>query len=538
MKTSRFAALILCFIMLFLSACEAKSSTSSLPTPSASDVQNNGTKQFSLLYFSGDSVNPYTSTTLINRQLSSLLYDPLVRLTPDFQPEYVLAESLETAGKNCTVTIKDTLFSDGSSVTAEDVVYSYDLAKNSTTSYATELGEITSFKADGEKTVLITASKADPYIANILCFPIIKKDSDTLTDQNKIVLPPIGSGRYVPDFENLKLNANSSHVLGAPAVSVINLINTPDKAVADYNLENGNVSIFSTDLSDGVIPPAVGTASTFSLNRLVYLGVNMNDSNLKDENLRYALSAVIDRNAVCSNAYYSYAKPAEGIFDPVWEDANGLQNISSSADTQFIVAYLENLGYNSKDEEGFAVNSKGKRLSFTLVYYKGNERRAQAASMIAEQLSTVGIEIVSKELDWDDYVSALENGRFDLYVAEVKLLNNMDITELVTPGASLAYGIPKPKEPDETDGTGDKTESAAENTETDAATEQVFRTSAAVEGFYGEELSLIDIINAFNAEMPLIPICHPLGLTVCDPKINVNNVSSANDAYFGISNIR
>lgn len=534
MKLTRVLAMALALCFLFLTACTKKDNTSSVPSPLISDVQNNQSKQFSLLYFSGDSINPYVATTLINRQLSLLLYDPLVRLTPDFQPEYVLAKTIETAGKETVVNIKSALFSDGSAVTAEDVVYSYNLAKASDTSYATELSDIVSFKADGETKIIITSKKADPYIANILTFPIFKKDSDKLTDQNKIVLPPIGSGRYVPDFENLKLTANNGHILGAPSIPTIYLINTPDSAVANYNLENGNVSIYSTDMSDGVVPAFTGTHYSFSLNNVIYLGLNLNNARLKDESFRYALSAAIDRSLVCNNAYYGYATPASGIFPSVWEDAKGMQSLPSYADTEIMVAYLEDLGYNSKDEEGFVVNSKGKRLSLSLVYYEGNERRAAASKIIAEQLRAVGIDITLKPQPWNEYVSSLKNGWFDLYIAEVKLKGNMDISELVIPGGSLSYGIPKPAAPDTTE---DESQSNTDEPETEVE-EKTWLTASAVKGFYSEKLSLIDIINAFNAEMPIIPICHPLGLTVSDTKLSADNVSSFYDAYFGISNIR
>ena len=532
MKFIKAVAVTLCLCLLFLSGCTKKENTSSVPSPLISDVQNNHQKQFSLLYFTGDSINPYTATTLVNRQLSLLLYDSLVRLSPEFQPEYILAESIETTGKEASVTVKSALFSDGSAVTAEDVVYSYDLAKASDTSYASELSDIVSFKADGDKKIIITSKKADPYIANILTFPIIKKGTDKLTDQNKIVLPPIGSGRYIPDFANLKLNANNNHISGVPSIPTIYLINTPDSEVANYNLESGNVSIFSTDMSDGVVPAFTGTHYTFSLNNVIYLGLNFNNAKLKDESFRYALSAAIDRSNVCDNAYHGYANPANGIYPSVWEDAKGIQSLPSYADTKIIVAYLEELGYNSKDEEGFVVNSKGKRFSLSLVYYDGNERRAAASRIISEQLRAVGIEIILKPQSWNEYVSSLENGWFDLYIAEVKLKGHMDISELVTPGGSLSYGIPKP---DTLDSTEDESQSDTDETETGKET---WLTASAVKDFYNEKLSLIDIINAFNAEMPIIPICHPLGLTVSDTKFSADNISSFYDAYFGISNIR
>ncbi len=529
MKLSKIVCLSLSAIFVILCSCVKPDSSSDTSLPNG--VQNNGNsvKELNLMYCVGDSINPYKAETLINKQLSTLLYDPLVRVNTTFQPEYVLADSIELDGKKCHITLKNVLFSDGTEVTAADVIYSYKLAKSSSTVYASQLAEIVSFKADGNNSVNVTLSKADPYFANLLDFPVIKANSDKLTDQNKIELPPIGCGRYVPDLENFKLYANASHILGCPNIATINLINSPDSEVVKYNLESGNTGIYHSDLSDGIIPPMTGNMNTVSINRLVYLGLNLNKKAFKNESFRYAVSSAIDRALICSNVYYSYATPAAGIFNPVWEDAKGVQNIPQNSNTQIMVAYLEDIGYNSKDNDGFYVNSKGKRLSLTLVYYKGNTRRAECAKLIAKQLKSAGIEIIEKAYGWNDYASALKDGRFDLYLAEVRLLNNMDVSSLLMPGGSLAYGIPY-----NTDNDVNKND---EN-QADSDVESKYSTSLALEGFYSGKLSLIDVVNAFNAEMPLIPICYTLGVTISNTSFTVDNISSVNDAYYGISNIK
>ncbi len=525
--------LIMCLVLLC--SCSAKNNPSQNEEPQPSTSDNRTQKQFGLLYCNGDSINPYLAKTMVNRQLSSLIFDPLVRINNQYKPEYVLAKSIERNEKVCTVTLKNALFSDGSRVTADDVEYSYLLAKESDTYYASALNSIALITVESSDTISITLKKADPYFENLLDFPIIKKGSDKLTDENKIALPPIGSGRYVPDFANLKLYRNQSHILGTPNIAEINLVNAPDNDVAKYNLESGNVSIYSTDLSDGVIPPMSGNLSTISLNRLIFLGLNHNKALFKNEQFRYALSACVDRANLCQNSYFTYATPATGIFNPVFEDAKGVQNISSSSDTEIMVAYLKSIGYNNKDEEGYFVNSKGKRLEFGLVYYNGNSRRAELAKQLANQFKTIGISIVEKPMEWKEYTSSLRNGWFDLYIAEARVPANMDITELVTPGGSLAYGLLEP----ESNTTEDETQQdETQQDETNQETLNHLNTAKAVKGFYNGEYSLTDIINAFNAEMPLIPICYTLGVTVCDTSLTIENVSSASDAYFGISNTK
>lgn len=543
MNIKRMLCAVLALVLAMLCAC-GKGSDGIDNTSSATvsgDTAN--IESLSLLYSMSDSLNPYKSETRLNRQVASLMFDPLVRLDNAFQPQYILAQSIEFNGKVCTVTLKSAVFSDGSAVTADDVVYSMKQALESElTIYKAQLASVKSVKSEGSDTVSITMTKSDPYFANLLDFPIIKSGSDGRKDENNIPLPPIGSGRYIYNTEDKALKANAMCVTGCPSAAVINLINAPDDEVVKYNLEVGNVGIYYTDLSDGVIPPMAGTASAVNLNNLIYLGVRLSDKNLRKAELRYAIAAAIDREAVCNDTYYSYATPASGLFSSVWEDAGSLQNLSRTADLQNVVANLKEIGYNSKNDKGYFTDTDGRPLSFKLIAFNGNERRLRTAELIAAQLESAGFKINLVTLDWEKYVAALSAGDFDLYLAEVKLLNNMDVTELVTSNGTLGYGIPAPAPAEAGNGTapdgdGDSSEPDDDGGNADAPVSYVPLLDSAVSGFYNESLSLVDIINAFNAEMPLIPVCHRTGLTVCSSTLGVTDMSSVSDVFFGITDI-
>ena len=244
-------------------------------TDNISSVQSGSTetteRSLSLLYSSSDSLDPYKAETLLNRQLSLLMYDPLVKLDSKLQPHFCLAKSVELDGKDCIITLNNATFSDGSAVTAEDAVYSLKAAlKAGLTPYPEQLSSIKKYSAEEDGTVKLTLTKADPYFANLLDFPIIKKDSDELKDENNILLPPIGSGRYIFDTEDKLLTANKQHISGAPSVTTVKLVNAPDSEVEKYNLEAGNVSLYYTDLADGIIPPMSGNSCKVNLKPCFY----------------------------------------------------------------------------------------------------------------------------------------------------------------------------------------------------------------------------------------------------------------------------
>ena len=545
-----FAATLAVVLLLSAVGCGSDKTTSDNTSDNIASNNTELVNSLTLLYRADDPLNPYTAKSLLNRRLSTLMYDPLVKVDSEFQPQFVLAKNIEISNKQCVVTLKSAVFSDGSAVTADDVVYSLKLALNSELAFKDQLALVKSYKADGSDKVVITLTKTDPYFANVLDLPIIKQNSDNLKDENKMLLPPIGSGRFVFDTKEMQLNANAMYIGGVPSVKTIRLIDAPDDTVVKYNLEVGNVSAYYSDLSDGVIPPMSGTSSTVNLNNLVYLGLNLENKHLTQPKIRYALSYAIDRLTVCNEAYYSYATPATGVFNVCWDDAGTLQNLPKSKDLQNVVAILEEIGYNNKDNEGFIVDSKGKNISFKLIAYKGNDRRLKAGQLVKQQLEAIGFKITLKELEWDEYTKALVEGNFDIYIAETKLPNNMDVTELLTADGSISYGIPT-VEPTKSESNNQKPDSNisqdSNNTEDDKKdgeseepkepefTSHIPLLEEAIKGFYGEQLSLVDIINAFNAEMPIIPLCHRQGISVCDSRLNAENMSSVSDVYFGIA---
>lgn len=552
----RIISSFLCLVILCLSGCGKNNNTTSTPAPDSGTASSVPTA-LSLFYNAKDSLNPYAVSSEHNHKLQTLLYDPLIKINPAFQPESVIAESVDLKGKTCTVFLKNITFSDGSALTASDIVYSIKLAKASTLNYAEQLANIKTYTATDAKTVSITLNHHDPYFINMLTFPIIKAESEKRTDENKIVLPPIGSGRYVYNRETATLTANPTHINGLAPISTITLVDAPDREVLDFNLESDNVDIYNSDLTDGKMPSMNGTVSATTLNNLVFLGMNLDSTRLKAPEMRYALAYAVDRSQICAKAYHSYALPATGLFSPLWEDAKGVQNLPSTANLQNSIANLEDLGYNNKDNEGYLLNSKGKRVTLSLICNEENDRRIAAAELIKTQFSAIGITVNVKVLPWNDYINALTYGNFDLYIAEVSFFNNMDVSELVTSAGSLSYGIPEiidentVAKPDQPTAGSNATESTA-GTKEDGTADQVPGDAIepedeyiinktlddAVDSFYNGDASIVDVINAFNAEMPIIPICYRSGITVLSTELENNSISSVTDVYYGITNTK
>ena len=363
MKGFKAAAIILSALIL-LCGCRARDeNTSSFSeitgTASSSSV---GRGYLTLLYSSADTFNPYTAATDINRQLCRLLYEPLLKTDNSYNISYSLAQSAEVKGKECTVSLKSRYFSDGTALTAEDVVYSFNLAKKSNTEYAYKLYEALSAAARDSKTVVIKLDRADPYFANVLDFPIIKRNSDKITDSDGVTHPPIGCGRFKLNENSDRLVVNEHDPGKNRAIGEIRLINAPDSEAVGHYVEIGAADMYYSDISDGNILRMSGKKVNINLNHLIYMGVNLSNEQLSLNALRQAISSGLDRKEICRDGYYNNALPANGFFNPAWEAVKSVQNINLQANKEITVENLEEIGYNKLDSAGVRTNGAGKKL--------------------------------------------------------------------------------------------------------------------------------------------------------------------------------
>lgn len=494
------------------------------------------TSPMQLLFCLSDSFNPYQATTGINRELCGLLYDSLIKLDNNFEPIYALAKSAVTDGTTCTVTLRDALFSDGSTVTADDVVYSYKLAKESTTAYADRLYEASSASATNSKTVVFKLTQHDPFFVNLLDFPILKAGSEKLTDADGVVQPPIGSGRYTLSDTLDSLILNDGYYGQKGTVKSIRLINAPDKESVAHYVEIGATDIYFTDISDGKIVRMSGKKIDINLTDLVYIGINESNDLLRNPEIRYAISSALNRQAICQTAYYNNATAASGFFHPDFKATKSLQNIKVDNDLKIAIENLDKIGYNSLDSDGYKTNSAGKRVRLSLLVNSDNASRVAAADMIAKQLKEAGIEITVIKKSYTDYLASLQNGDFGLYLGEIRLTANMDLASLLVPGGSAAFGR-TPYQPEDKEKAPLKSESKneAENSGEADGDETVSVPATAAEiisGFHEGKYSIADVSSVLLTELPAIPVCYRKGLLFYDSDSADLSLASQSDIYF------
>lgn len=544
----RIISLLLIATLFLAVGCKSKNGdTSSDSSNSISETGKATADTIRVLYSSKDSLNPFECVTEQNTILGNLIFEPLVVLKNNYDIEYRLAKSVTVKDKECIITLKDVKFSDGSKVTSEDIVFSFKQAKESKTRYASSLKYATDITAVGSNSVIITLKRKDPYFINLLTFPILKKGSDELKDTDKQELCPIGAGRYYFDNKSETLKINKNYYGKISAIKTVQTVDAPDNESVEQAVKAGMVDFYYTDLSNSTIPKMNGNTADISLTRLVFLGVNPNNHQLSNSLFRQAISAAIDRKSICSSAFFGKATPALGPFPTLWKETGSNMNIEAEKNLKTSAYNIELAGFTKKDKSGYYLLKNNNPITFSLLVNSSNPSRVSAAQKIADNLGGAGIKININAVSDSQYKLMLDKKQYDLYVGEIRFDENMDLGGLVYLNSSYYLGrgsseankdsssVTKEENSNATiSTTSDNSSVDSETTNIAKPGEITLTSSKAYKGYYSGKYSLQDLITAFIAELPVIPVCFKNGLVIYSDRFGNGITPSRSDLFHGI----
>lgn len=186
---------VLC--VLTFTGCQNHESTQETTAASPGETQAQGESKIpsskrpvTLGYYADETLNPFKTEITSNRNAASLLYDSLFILDSSYKPIEAVAEGFLIDGKELTVTLKNPIsFTDGSSLSAEDVIYSFGLARKSPF-FSARLKGFSGAAYGDSRTVIFKMKEENVFAAACLDFPLVKHG----TGENAV---PVGSGRYI-----------------------------------------------------------------------------------------------------------------------------------------------------------------------------------------------------------------------------------------------------------------------------------------------------------------------------------------------------
>lgn len=471
----RYIAFFLAAVMLIacLTGCTSAENNSEAPTEitetSAPKVTDNTT--FKLSYTQGDSLDPFKAKTQNNQILSSLVFESLFDLDENYEPVPNIATGYEfTNSKALKVNINPQLkFSDGSALDTDDVVYSFEAAKDSP-AYKNSLQYIDYASASGNS-VTFYLDRENPYAVNLLTFPI----ASTKDDENGY---PIGSGRYIYEQSSSGKTVLTANVTDSfdPYITTINLVNIAAADSIDNAVNIGNISYAFRDLSSSVSKRMSCAKKLVNMNNLVYIGVNSMAGITANAQIRKAISLASDRKTFADSAYSGYATMASSPFNPAGKIAQNIKIFSDTADIATAKQAITQSGVKAKD------------LKLTILVNKNNNRIA-VATLLKSQLEAVGFTVKLEIEEAKEYTRRIKNVEFDIFIGEVKLSDDMSLYPFFDKKGGVRYGI-------------DDKNIKCDNLYSD---------------YLSGDADLGNFILAFNEEMPFIPLVYKKGM-ICYSK--------------------
>ena len=407
-----------------------------LETPNIVAVDN----VFSLNINRDVSLNPMTTTDANNVLCTQLMYENIYNVDNTFtaSSNIVLEASCDN-GINWMLTIDTSVtFWDGSTLTASDVAYSLQRAKQSSR-LRERLTDISGISAMSENQVAITLVNYNMQLPNLLTIPVIKEGSIEES-------APLGTGPYMPDEGRTKLVAFSGHrdfdTLPLDTIYLKEIRET-DKAITAY--ENSEIDLVQNDPT-GLLNLGYGAANDlryYPTTNMHYLGFNSRSRFFSNPLCRKAMTYVVNREHIVNDVLGGAAVEAALPMNPVSPLYNSIYSelVSYSVKKSEDAFYeAEVRDYDDDDFREIMITGIPVETDIVFIVCGDNAQKLAAAQSIADNLTNLGIKVELRSLTWDQYVSALQQGKFDMYYAETMLTADFNPSNLLLKNRALNYG--------------------------------------------------------------------------------------------------
>ncbi|GIH91830.1 ABC transporter substrate-binding protein [Planobispora siamensis] len=391
-----------------------------------------------------DSMNPFLAVRVISTSVHRWMYAYLT--TPDsktLQPSPDLAESWQASGDKLTWTfkIRDTKWSDGTPVTAQDAAWTLNKIMTddgAKTANGPAVENFESVTAPDDRTLVIKTKQPQASMLE-LPIPIVPKhvwekvpDIGTYEAER---YPAVGNGPYIAVEHKknayVKLMANPAYWRGAPKIDELHVIFYENPEAANVGLKKGDIDWIGR-LAGPQFQALAGDPNIVQWNtqgrRASYLQLNpgaatadgeeIGDGHpaLKDVKVRQAIHYAIDKQALVDQVQNGLAVPANGSIVPpmykdfFWEAAGDTRVTFDPARANKI---LDDAGYR-KGADGIRTMPDGDRkLEMRFSIHTEDPIEDKLAQFLTGWLKDIGIQLTTRKLDSNKFTE--ETGSTALY---------------------------------------------------------------------------------------------------------------------------
>ncbi|HEV3155011.1 MAG TPA: peptide ABC transporter substrate-binding protein [Candidatus Baltobacteraceae bacterium] len=390
-------------------------------------------------------MNPLLTSNTTDALLARFMFEPLLTSDPKGNPLPMLATQVPTPenggiGKDgLTITYhlrRDAKWTDGQSVTAADVKFSWQAIMNGTNNVITRHGYdyVSRIDTPNPYTVVVHLKrKFAPFVNTFFAdsdapFPIVPQH--VLAKYSNINQIPFNNDPSVSDGpfkfvrwvhgDHVELAANPGFFMGAPKLNSVVLRIIPD--------ENTTVNLLRTHEIDWMFESSIDNYPQIKnirgvnivwddINGYEYMQMNLARPYLQDLRVRQAIAYAIDKQRVVQTSTFGQEKIATADQPPfLWSyDPNLPQPVQN---VQKARQLLQEAGW-APGPDGI-MTKNGERLLLVMVSNNSNVTRRKNSVLIQEMLRQAGIQAQIKYYTGDVLFAPageggiLQSGSFDL----------------------------------------------------------------------------------------------------------------------------
>lgn len=425
-------------------------------------------------------LDPNGTTSVVSLQVMALTSGTLIEMSRDgLRPG--LAESWQTSddGLSFSATLKnDLVFSDGSPLTVDDVVASWEyFLEDEANVNAGQIAPIGSVVAEDDATVVFQLDTPFPSLENVLTrpsYPVLPADR---LDDPDFMLQPISAGPYAiaewGGSDTVKLTRNDSYAGPKPVLEELTFSTITESASRIAQLQSGQIQV-ATNLPPTVVDEVSAPIRVDMVPQYggTYIYMNNRTGPLSEVGVRQAISRAIDREEI-STITFSGKAPAMDSFFPSTMSAY-VPAFAIDADAEEAAKLLK----GTSCEQGCTIQ--------LLMRSAGTQAVQQMGVIIQQSLEKIGIQLQISQVDDSVWGESL-GGSFEMTIDTLS-----DAADI--PDAMLSLGLIS-------DGGVEALFSGYASEQMDDAARRAISSSGA-----DREAALRDVNEIFAADMPYVPL--------------------------------
>ncbi|WP_329009547.1 ABC transporter substrate-binding protein [Micromonospora rifamycinica] len=366
-----------------------------------------------------DQLDPHKTSAYHSFEVLENVYDTLVEPDADLTMGPALATGWTTSSDQLTWTFtlrEGVTFSDGSPLTSEDVVYSYQRIIREKLNASFRFATVRSVTAPDPATVVVTLTAPTPnLLANLGGYKGVAIVEKSNVESGAIKTRPVGSGPFtVAGYtagDTIRLARNDAYWGQKPKLDGVTFTFVKDPTVALQNLRGGEVQ-WTDNLPPQQVPALKEagevTVETTPSTDYWYLALNERRKPYDDANVRRAVAFALDREAITKAATFGQAT------------ANQTAIPRGSSWYYDYAPYRHDPDQARRLLGGAGVTGRTMDLMVTSEY----PQTVTAAQVIAAQLAEVGITVKIRTLDFAQWLDEQGKGNFDAFL--LGWLGNID----------------------------------------------------------------------------------------------------------------